>query len=94
MTTLTSPHLELRRVAGGNWLIHDHSYPPNDARHVVAWMHRADDDGVEVVWVRRTPLPTRYRTESDAFDDFRHYLLRRTTDRPVPIPHFPPPHAA
>lgn len=82
---------ELSRVDEHHWLIHDHSASPHDAAHLVACIHIAGEDDVEVLWLRDVPLPTRYATAGDVLDDLVMWTTRsRGGSRPVPIPARPP----
>jgi hypothetical protein len=57
---------DLHRVDEANWLIRDHAFGADDARHLVACVHETPAGDVEVIWLRAdVSLPTRY---SDAVD--------------------------
>lgn len=82
---------ELRHVGDVEWLIHDHNYSHDDARHVVAHLAPTDGDVVEVTWLQTTALPTQYATPRDVIDDLIRWKARTARGtRPIPIPHFPP----
>lgn len=62
--------LELHRAGPVHWLLHDNSFPPSDARHVIASLHETADRDVEVVWLRANlPTRTRYRTPGEVLHD-------------------------
>lgn len=83
--------LRLTRVDADHWVIQDHSFPPTDARHVVACVREDDGVCVEVGWVQPIPLPLRYLTPADAVDDLiRWRAASEPGTKPVPIPHYPP----
>jgi hypothetical protein len=88
------PILELRKVAEQEWVIHDYSFPANDARSLAACIHAQAEGDVEVLWLRPTPLPTRYADAPAVLTDLRRHLAGEQRGRPIPIPHFPPPHVA
>ncbi|MET0859935.1 MAG: hypothetical protein ABW091_02785 [Microbacterium sp.] len=62
--------LELDRVGPSHWLLQDNTFPPNDARHVIASLHATTDRDIEVVWLpTNLPSRTRYRTPGEVLHD-------------------------
>lgn len=81
----------LRRVDEHTWLLHDLSFPPDDSRFVIACIHEPTEVEVEVIWMRATPLPTRYATPADVLEDFLRWTnMSDVTSRPIPIASMPP----
>lgn len=80
----------LVQVNASNWAVHDRHYPEHDHRRVVCMIFAETTDGVETLWRRDLPLPTRYATATDVLQAVRgfHYTSRAT--RPIAIPHLPP----
>lgn len=87
----SAQRLELVRIDGDHWLIHDHRHPASDARHVVACVEESED-GFDVVWLDPTvPLPVRYRTREDIVEDLVRWRAQHpASTRPVEIPSRPP----
>ncbi|GAA1968906.1 hypothetical protein [Microbacterium deminutum] len=90
MNKRNAASLELARTVTGWWFICDRDYRRDDARFVVAWMHEVDIDDVEVMWTGAVPLPTRYVSADTVLDDLIHFCAGSGSERPIPIPHFPP----
>lgn len=81
----------LRRVDEHTWLLQDLSFPPDDSRFVVACIHEPTEVDVEVIWMRATPLHTRYATPADVLEDFvRWTTMSDVSSRPIPIASIPP----
>lgn len=77
---------DLRRVDEHTWLLHDLSFPPDDSRFVIACIHEPTEVEVEVIWMRSTPLPTRYSTPADVLEDFVRWTnMSDVSSRPIPI---------
>lgn len=83
---------ELQAVDETTWIIRDRAHIPRDPAHLVASLHHTEDDEIEVIWMRPTPLPVRYASPTSVLDDLIHWSRRPSggSRRPVPIPHFPP----
>ncbi|PVE95872.1 hypothetical protein [Microbacterium sp. TPD7012] len=90
MTELADARFELRKVAEREWLILDHRYGAEDPRRTVGCVYEVDEYEVEVMWMRRIPLASRYMSPIDAFEEVRRMESRSRATRPVPIPHRPP----
>lgn len=61
----------LVRIGDEDWLIHDTSFPENDARHLVACVRERGLDHVDVIWLQGRGLKTRYARVSDVIDAAR-----------------------
>jgi len=83
---------ELREAGQCHWLLHDNSYAPSDARHVVASLHQTRDRDIEVVWLRVDfPARTRFHTLAEVLHcaaSTRYQAPSR--QKPVEIPHHRP----
>ena len=90
MTELADARFELRKVAEREWLILDHRYGAEDPRRTVGCVYEVDEYEVEVMWMRRIPLASRYMSPIDALEEVRRMESRSRATRPVPIPHRPP----
>jgi hypothetical protein len=96
MTPTPKPHepvsLELHRIDSANWVIRDHAFPETDARNVIACVHEAEEDELEVIWLGAgIPLPTRYRYGGDVLEDLERWrTLNCGAQRPTRIPHYRP----
>lgn len=86
-----APGFALRRVDEHTWLLQDHSFPADDSRFVVACIHEPTEVDVEVIWMRETPLHTRYATPADVLEDFLRWRnMSDVSSRPIPIASIPP----
>lgn len=85
----TGSSFSIDRVEADTWVIRDLSTTTNDPRHVVACVS-ADDLGVEVVWVRPVPLPTRYRSVELVVEELQRWATRRRSEPPTRIPRVAP----
>lgn len=90
MSAMPDPRFELTRITDTEWLILDHRYRKNDARHTVACIYELDGVEVEVVWLRDLPLATSYMSAVDVLDEVRRFHAPRRARRPITIPHLPP----
>lgn len=90
MTELADARFELRKVAEREWLILDHRYGADDPRRTVGCVYEVDEYEVEVMWMRRIPLASRYMSPIDALEEVRRMESRNRATRPIPIPHRPP----
>jgi hypothetical protein len=82
----------LHRIDSAHWVVHDHAFPATDSRHLIACIHEAGDDELEVIWLNaEIPLPTRYLYVGDVVEDLQRWAGRglRTT-RPTRIAHYRP----
>jgi hypothetical protein len=73
----------LVRIGDEDWLIHDTSFPENDARHLVACVRERGLDHVDVIWLQGTGLPTRFAHVADVLETAVHALSRRTPLAPA-----------
>lgn len=91
MSVMTDHRFQLRMVSDTEWLIVDHRYAENDARHTVARVYQVGAVEVEVLWLRDLPLAVSYMTPDDVLADVRrfHTAPSRATS-PITIPHLPP----
>lgn len=60
--------LVLVPVGSEDWLIHDTSFPDNDARRLVACVRERGLDHVDVIWLQGRGLPVHFARVSDALD--------------------------
>ena len=60
--------LRLVRIGDEDWLIHDLSYPENDARHLVACVRERALDHVDVIWLQGREQPTRFARVGEVMD--------------------------
>ncbi|MDN3494790.1 hypothetical protein QL996_02525 [Planococcus sp. APC 4015] len=86
----TESSFSIDRVESGTWVIRDLSTPSDDPRHVVACVSESDELGVEVVWVRAVPLPTRYLSVEFVVEDLQRWTTRRRSEPPNRIPRLAP----
>lgn len=88
MVKPTNSQFALQRLTETEWIIHDRSFPPNDARRAVACVNQRDAARADVVWLRELGLPKRYASVAEVLAD-----VARTASRiPIPIPQRPPAH--
>lgn len=91
MPTTPQSRFDLRLSEGASWTIADRRYPPDDSRHVVAFVDGSPHDHVEVTWFRECPLPLRFSTAEAALNALMSLDARPSrADRPHPIAHRPP----
>lgn len=83
-TSAAADRLVLVPIGSEDWLIHDTSFPDNDARHLVACVRERGLDHVDVIWLRGRGLPARFARVSDALDAAARAVGDR---RPAPRPH-------
>ena len=82
---------ELTAVDDETWIIRDRVHGPRDPEHHVAALHQGEDDEIEVLWTRPTPLPVRYSSPQAVLEDLIRWSRRPFGGRrPVPIPAFRP----
>lgn len=91
MSAMPDPRFELHRITATEWLVLDHRYGPNDARRTIACVYALSENEVSVTWLRELPLALYYQTASDVLKDVRKFYARRRSQRPISIPHMPPP---
>lgn len=82
---------ELTSVDETHWTIRDRAHGPRDPENLVASLRHDDDDEIEVLWTRPTPLPVRYASPQAVLEDLIRWSRRPNGGRrPVPIPAFRP----
>jgi hypothetical protein len=80
MSEFSASDFAIQAMTAEEWLILDHAYPRDDARHIVAYLQRVGADDVEAVWVRTLALPGHYRSVAEALKTARslHSTVCRT----------------
>lgn len=84
----------LHRVNAIEWDIVDTTVPEASATHVIAYIFKYDRLEYGVTWVGDFDLRAEYASPDEALDDVCHAGVappRARSERPVPIPHLPPP---
>lgn len=84
-----TPRFEAVQVTAVEWIIHDHNYGPDDARHIVACLWQADVGELEVTQARAVPLARWYNSVDAVLQDL--YASTSMSTKPIPIAHRPPP---
>ncbi|MGP3535677.1 hypothetical protein ACTU3I_12845 [Microbacterium sp. RD1] len=64
----TGERLRMLQIGEEDWLIHDHAFPENDARHLVACVRARGLDHVDVIWLQGRGLPPRFPRVQDALE--------------------------
>ncbi len=82
---VSSPGDRLRmiRIGKEDWLIHDMSFPENDARHLVACVRERGLDHVDVIWLQGRGLPAHFARVKDALDAAAEALPVRRAQTPA-----------
>jgi hypothetical protein len=70
-------------IGAEDWLIHDTSFPENDARRLVACVRERGLDHVDVIWLQGKGLPTRFARVPDALDAAARALPSRRRHSPA-----------
>jgi hypothetical protein len=81
--TSTGERFTLVRIGDEDWLIHDTTFPENDARHLVACVRERGLDHVDVIWLQGTGLATRFARVSDVLETARRHLGSRAPLAPA-----------
>jgi hypothetical protein len=82
----------LHRVNSIEWDIVDTTVPAASAAHVIAYIYKYDRLEFGVTWMRGFNLRAEYSSPREALDDvLRAWAPPRRVDRPLAIPHLPPP---
>ncbi|MFJ6653933.1 hypothetical protein ACIQLJ_14170 [Microbacterium sp. NPDC091313] len=84
--TAAGERFTLARIGDEDWLIHDTTYPENDARHLVACVRERGLDHVDVIWLQGKGLATKFARVSDVLDTARRSLGRRIPTAPAARP--------
>lgn len=93
MTSSLYGRLELTRVDNDCWRLCDGALPTTDPARIIAFAEKKDDGRVSVLWLQERSDPEEFSTFEDALraaEEAVYDLDAERSERPLPIPHFPP----